>query len=239
MKREIKKKKIILEYRKPFRSEALTYIEELNLVDWIHSSMYYDGSALTRQGVLRILKGEYIIEATVEDHLLVGNYHRAIKLAYDLIEMEMDLDQKRIFQLYGTLTETEHVIYRKTNPILVEFDYNPPHPQELEEQMNLFNHWLAAENCDHDPILKAAYLHNKFIEIYPFEEYCEATARLLMNYQLIRYGFPPVALNLRESEYHKGVIQYLKREDVKPIYEALEQAVYNKLELMLQITKYE
>ncbi|MEG1583908.1 MAG: hypothetical protein RR361_02500, partial [Anaerovorax sp.] len=58
--REIKKKIIILENRKPYTREILAYMEEFNMVDWIHSSLKLDGSSLSREAVSKILKGELI-----------------------------------------------------------------------------------------------------------------------------------------------------------------------------------
>lgn len=211
-------------------------MEELNLVDWIHTSMYLDGSAITRQGVQRILKGDFLVDVTVEDHLSVGNYKKTIKMAYDMADMGIDLNERYIFKLYEAFAEPQLLSYRKNNPVLIAFDYNPPHPQEIEEQMDILIHWLRTDDCDNNPIRKAVYLHNKFIEIYPFEFYSEAMARILLNYELIQNDFPPVALNLSDQSYHRAIIDYLKKEDISLIYDIVERSLYNKLEMMLQIT---
>lgn len=234
--REIKKKKLILENRKPYSREAILYMVELDQVDWVYSSMHLDGSSITRQGVQRILKGEFLVEATVEDHLLVENHKSAMKLAYNMADMGTELDIKYIFKLYEALADPDQLEYRKKNPVLVSFDYNPPHPQDIEEQMNRLVHWMNHDTCDSNPLLKAAYLHNKLLEIYPFEFYTEAVARTLMNYELIRNAYPPVYLDLREQEYHKGIMAYLKKGEIHPIYSVLERSVFQKMEIMLQLT---
>ena len=68
MYREIKKKKLILENRKPYRKEVSQFLDELNRVDWIYSSMRLDGNNLSRNSVERILKGEFLIDVSVKDH---------------------------------------------------------------------------------------------------------------------------------------------------------------------------
>ena len=102
--------------------------------------------------------------------------------------------------------------------------------------MDILLQWLSTADCDHNPILKAAYLHNKLIEIYPFETNSESIARMALYYELIRNGYPPVPLNISEQEYYMALEAYLKKENIQPIYEALERSVYNKLDVMLQLT---
>ncbi|WP_027399755.1 Fic family protein [Anaerovorax odorimutans] len=235
--REIKKKMLILENRKPYSREVIASFDEINLIDWVYSSMNLDGCSISKQVVEKILKGHFIEEASVSDHLSIENYKKTIKLEFDMADMEIDLNIKYIFKIYKTLVEDQPLEYRKSNPILKAFNYNPPHPKEIEEQMDILVKWIGNDNCDNNPILKAAYLHNKFIEIYPFEVHSEAVARMLMNYELIRNSFPPVGLNISRKEYNDAIILYLKNEDIKPIYNALIRSIFNKLELMLQITE--
>jgi hypothetical protein len=74
------------------------------------------------------------------------------------------------------------------------------------------------------------------VEIYPYETCSEAVARMAMYYELIRNGYPPVLLNLSEQEYYAAIRSYLKKEEIQPLYEPLERGVYNKLEIMMQLT---
>lgn len=234
--REIKKKKLILENRKPYTREAADYIEEMNLVDWIYSSMKLDGSSISKSGVQRIVKGEFLVDVTINDHAVVGNYHDVIRLAYDMADMDIELDEKYLFRFYQTLTHSEEMVYRRTNPVLFALDYNPPHPSEIEEQMDILFQWMNINDFQNNPILRAAYLHNKLIEIYPFETHSEAVARTAMYYELVRNGYPPVLFNLSEQEYYEAIRRYLRREEIQPLYESLERGIYNKLEVIMQLT---
>lgn len=234
--REIKKKKLILENRKPYTREVISYIDEINLIDWIYTFMRLDGSIITKSGVEKVVKGQYMIEAPLMDHGLIDNYHNTIKLVYDMIAMGTSLNESIIIELYKKIAGEKEGEYRRNNPILIMLDYNPPHPSEIEEQMDILFQWMNSDNCDNNPILKAAYIHNKILEIYPFEKHSEAVALMAMYYELVHNGYPPVFLNLTEQEYYNGVEHYLKKEDIQPIYSALERGVYNKLEIMLQLT---
>ncbi|NLY70122.1 MAG: hypothetical protein GX076_00300 [Clostridiales bacterium] len=236
MYREIKKKKLILENRKPFKREVARFIHELNTIDLIYSSMKLDGSNITRKIVERIVKGEFVIEANVSDHALITNYSDTVKLLYDMHELDVYLNEKYLFKIYSTLTKPDIVEYRKNNPVLRMIGYNPPHFKEIEEQMEILFQWLYKDRYLINPIEKAAYLHNKLIEIYPFETASEAVARIAAQYLLISNGYPPILWNISEQEYFDAIRLYIKTEDVGPIYDVLERGVFNKLEVMMQLT---
>lgn len=234
--REIKKKKLILDNRKPYSKETSDYIAEINLVDWIYTSMKLDGSKIGKSGVQKIVKGEFLVDVAVSDHSSVSSYHDAIRLANDMADMEIDLNEKYLFRFYQILANPGRLEYRRTNPVLLMLDYIPPHPSEIDEQMEILFQWLNTCDFENNPILRAAYLHNKLVEIYPYESHSEAVARMAMYYELIRNGFPPILLNLNESEYYTAIRSYLKKEEIQPMYEPLERGVYNKLEIMMQLT---
>lgn len=234
--REIKKKKLILDNRKPYSKETAEYIREMNLADWIYTSMRLDGSAISKDSVQRIIKGAFIPEVSVKDHSAVGNYEEAIRLAYDMADMKMELDEKYLFRFYQILANAERPEYRRTNPVLLMLDCVPPHPSEIQEQMEILFQWMRENDFEGNPIRRAAYLHNKLVEVYPYESCSEAVARMAMYYELIRDGYPPVFLNLSETEYYSAIRSYLKKEEIQPLYEPLERGVYNKLEVMMQLT---
>lgn len=235
--REIKKKIVILENRKPYTRTVMEYIEEFNLVDWIHTSLRLDGSDISRESVAKILKGQLVIEETLDEHAMVEHFKHAIRLAYNMSDMKTDLNIKCLFQFFETLAEPERAIYRRTNPVLRSLHYNPPHPDDIEEQMNLVIDWYNRDRCDENPILRAVLIHNKIIEVYPFEVMTENVARMAMNYTLIRNGYPPVGIHMKEPEYNDAISDYIRYEKIQPLYSAVERSIYNKLEAMLQLTR--
>ncbi len=236
MYREIKKKKLILDNRKPYKREAMWLIDEIRRIDWIYSSMKLDGSPLTKEAVERIYKGNFLTDISVKDHALISNYNEAISLAFEMADMGYYLSEKYMFRLLGILTGETEAEYRSNNPVLRMIGYNPPHFKEVDQQMEMLFLWLHSGEYQTNPIEKAAYLHNKIIEIYPYQIASEAMARMAAQYHLISNGLPPVLWNISEQEYYDALRLYLKNEDIKPIYDVLERSVFNKLEVMMQLT---
>lgn len=234
--REIKKKKLILENRKPYTNEIAAYIDEMNLVDWIYTCMRLEGSDLGRESVQRVVKGEFIIDIPLSEHGNVANYHETIKLAYDMADMGIELNEKYLFRLYQQLVKPEKLEYRRTNPVLFTWGYNPPHPSEIDEQMDIFFRWINQEDCQGNPLLRAVYFHHKLMEIYPFDMASEAVARMAMYYELICSGYPPILLELSEQDYHEALRDFFKNEKIQPVYDAVEKGMYSKLEMIMQLT---
>jgi Fic family protein len=114
-------------------------------------------------------------------------------------------------------------------------DYIPPHPSEIDEQMDILFQWMNTNDFQGNPILRRL-TSTKAGGDLSYETNSEAVARMAMYYELIRNGYPPVLLNLSESEYYAAIRSYLKKEEIQPLYEPLERGVYNKLEIMMQLT---
>lgn len=248
MYREIKKKILILKNRKPFNPETADYIAEMNRLDWISSCLKLSGTPVSREGVQKIMKGELLVDVSLKTHLLIHRYVDMIRHIESMLEMGTELSEKELIELYRMLfnpepeTEPDGTVtfYRRSNPVLVEWEYNPPYFDDVREQMGLIFHWAAQErvgiNPDMNPMLRAAVLHNKIAEIYPFGEESAVMARAAMLYELMSAGLPPVRLDMSEQEYNCAVVLYLRKEDSTPLYEVLEKSVYNQLELMAQLT---
>jgi len=234
--REIKQKQVILENRKPYSSETIAYINEINMLEWIHSSMRLDGSALSRPETEAILKGGFVESASLLDHALIDRYCELILTANDMLDMSYELTKEMISLFHQRLTGEKGTGYRKDNPVLVSLNDNPPHPSEIEEQMGILMNWFYSGDMESNQLHKAVCLHHRLIEIYPFEAYSEAVARAAMYYYLMTKGFPPFEIEMRDYEYNIAVIEYLKRENPQPFYAEVEKSLFSKMEVLTQLT---
>jgi len=234
--REIKKKQLILENRKPFSKQISDYITELNKNDWICSSLRLDGSALTKTQIQRIIKGEFFEDQPLSFHARIERYNNLFKTTQELLEMSFSFNKNLLHTFAKTLSDDNSAQYRRSNPILVSLNYNPPHPAEIAEQIDILMTWFFSDDMATNPLMKAACLHNRIIEVYPFESITEEIARASMYYYLMENGYPPFDLNLSESQYNIATSAYLKNENLEPFYNAIEQSLFTKMELLIQLT---
>ncbi|MBN7772938.1 Fic family protein [Clostridium aminobutyricum] len=236
MYQEILSKKKNLDSRKPYAPQMKEQIKKSELCEMIYTLLRLDGSNITKEQVVRILEGEFIVEATVSDHFIIKKYIQCLLFMDDLLAMDSEISYKILEQFYEILSEGEGTVLRMSNPTLYTLDYNPPHWKDIEHLLKEFIKWSYEEAAERNPLLRAAYLHNKLFEIYPFELYSEAVARLVMYYSLLRDGYPIFELRLSEREYNTAVMKYLNAGDIQPFYGALERSIYNRLDILLQMT---
>lgn len=240
MYREIRRKKAILESRTPFEAGIAAEISEMNLEDILYTSFRLSGSALSRENVSDMLKGNVVRNATVHEHVALERYRNLQKEMTNLIEMRSSLNLRTLLLLYSILTENEGAeIYRKDNPVIYEFSYTPPHFLDVKEQMDILMKWMSQENEDEfggNELLKAAHFHNRLIEIYPFSESNREMARIGLYYYMMSKGYPVFTFNFSEIEYNKAIEAYLKKEDIGPLYSGLERSLFNKLDMMVMMT---
>jgi len=238
--REIKEKLKQFEARKPFDREIIGEIEALNATDWAYSCLNLSGSQITKETVSRIVSGKFVIEATVEEHSLIERHEDTLKEAISLLEMDNDLTESVFRRLCGKLMPEGEFEYRRGNPVILTFGFNPVYSKDIQVEIKELFRWLysddASSEINKNEILKAAYLHNRFIEIYPFEEFTEEMASVVMYYYLMQKGYPPFAIRFSQQEYYRSVSAYLKKNDIAPFYNSIERSIYNKMEVLLQMT---
>jgi Fic family protein len=237
---EIKEKMKQLEERKPFDREIVEEIEALNATDWAYSCLNLRGSQLSKETVSKIVRGQFVIEATVEEHSLIERHEDTLKHAVDLLEMDNDLTENIFKRLCSEFIPEDRIGYRRGNPVILTFGFTPVYSKDIQDEIKELFKWLYNENDragkKQNEILKAAYLHNRFIEIYPFEEYTEEMASIVMYYYLMQKGYPPFTLRFSQQEYYHSVGEYLKKNDITPFYNCLERSIFNKYDVLLQMT---
>ena len=244
---EIQRKPALLESRKPYGERLELFLKETDQVDWIFSCLRLSGSALTRESVQKILRGELVTDVALSDHLKLHNYVDAMKRLTGMKEMRYDLlCRSGIWALYQSVFDVEPQ-YRRRDPVLPQWDYLPPHFMELEEEMTALYKDVArwedgAELSDgrrSNHLLQACMLHMRLLEVYPFGEETEDLARYALLYEMLCAGLPVTVIPMSEQEYNMCIMKFLRSGDILPFYQVMERAVYNKLEVMLQITAEE
>lgn len=239
MYREIKKKKIILENRLPYTREVSQLIGEMNILDWVYTSLRLDGSPLSLEAVRLMLSGEITMEATLEEHAFVDRLVQAIKRAQSLASFNSEIDFNLINKFYSLITGIQEPHFRKGNPVLISLSYTPPHAHEVKEQMDILLNWLATDKEENNLLRKACLLHHRFLEIYPFECYSEVMARFLFYYVLLLEGYPTFSISLTESAYNDTLSTFFRKEDIDPFYDVVERCLLHKMEVLMQLTQKE
>ena len=125
----------------------------------------------------------------------------------------------------------------RTNQVYVG-RHIPPHPNEVEIYMEQFEEWLNSEEVFNlHPVEYAAIAHYKLVYIHPFVDGNGRSARLLMNFILMKNGFPPVSIDVEDRwEYYECLIA-ANDGDLRPFIRFVAECTYNTLEVYLAVAE--
>ncbi len=236
MLQEIRKMRDLVENRKPYEREVYDLIHESNLIDLLYTGLRLNGLTMPRESIQKIIRGELVMNVPMENYRLADRYKKLLSEMKSMVEMDFELNGKLCKRLYELSRGESETSFRRTNPIIYQLDYNPPHSYDVEKLMTFLD---GPEPGESNEILLALNIHNKIIEIYPYEEGSEELARLCLYYYLMSRGYPVFVLGFSEQEYNGGIQEYLKGRDKGLLYRGVERSLFNKLDYLLRLTDTE
>jgi Fic family protein len=80
----------------------------------------------------------------------------------------------------------------------------------------------------------AALIHYKFVRIHPFDDSNGRTSRLLMNYVLLRYGYPPVIIKSADKKNYLNALNKADVGDVNAFVEYVSEQLVSSLEMSIK-----
>lgn len=209
----VDKKKDLINSLRPFSNLMNKQLKNKLVVEWTYNSNAIEGNTLTLSETKVVLENGITIKGKpLKDHLETINHKEAIDFIEELVRKDCVLTEYNIKSIHHLiLKEIDSVNagkYRQEN-VLISGAKHIPHdyinvPFEMQKLMENYKQWGNLH-----PIVKACYLHGEFVKIHPFVDGNGRTARLLLNFELIKNGYPPVII---------------KNEDRVEYYDALDKA---------------
>lgn len=243
MLREIKKKMVILNNRMPFSQDIKGYFADIERQEWIYRNMSIDGSGLSKGQIEAISKGEVYLNIPIGEHLRANLLDTILKKMLYFCDMRRSLDINLIKEFGKIITaEAGNIEYRKKSVTVAELGHVPPHPAEIEGEMNRLGKVLIdaqdADKLSEDLFLFAAKIHNEIVRIMPFGEEDKLLARVAAAYYIVSKGLPLVTLDIKEQDYNEMLADYMRTEELKDCKEWWQKALLDRLNLMIQLTRY-
>mgnify|MGYP003001465014 CR=1 FL=1 len=189
-------------------------------IEWVTMNMRLSGSLMNEDKAAKIAGGEYVLDATLEEHLMVTRLMDVLPLMESLLDLQEELSVQTLGKFYQKLSGGEEGEYRRSTPILFHLSYNPVLPPEIEGELQRLFARLHDGRLT-DPLARAVHVHNHLIRVYPYDQYSEVIARTAMEYELLYSGQAMIPLTLTESEYNGALAEFLKKGTEAVIYENL------------------
>ena len=209
-------------------------VQEVNRIDMVRAALILRSSNHDRVPVERILEGELPKEVPVKEFVFIGNFNNLVQVGFSNMDMGNSLSKHLLVNGYRILSENENGYFRRTNPVVYAFNHVPPHAVDTESRLDDCFRRVYSRQAGDNVILKAMYIHNKIIDIYPFEEYNGELAIFAMNYYLMENGLTPINMALTRQEYLNQISDCLKGIHQEVFYQFLCGAVFDKMKGTLE-----
>ena len=209
----------------PVKEEMQRRLDQKFMLEFNYNSNHIEGNTLTYgQTELLLLFGRVVGEAKMKDLEEMKAHNVCLKMTItEAKEKDKPLTEYLIRTLHQTMLREDYTFYRqlpggettsyvvhagcyKTRPNSVitptgeRFEYASPEETSalMADLVNWYN--SAATEGKLTPVELAAMFHYRYIRIHPFEDGNGRIARLLMNFILLRYGYPMIVIRSKNKK---------------------------------------
>lgn len=206
----INEKKDIINSHRPFSQNMTRQLRDKLIIEWTYNSNAIEGNTLTLSETKVVLENGITIKGKpLKDHLEIINHKEAIEYIEDLVSKNIKLSEYDIrsvhYLILKEIDSTNAGKYRNENVFISGAIHVPPAymnvPYEMQKLINQYQAWQGLH-----PVVRACFLHGEFVKIHPFVDGNGRTARLLLNFELIQSGYPPVVIKTENrADYYDAL----------------------------------
>lgn len=201
--------------------------------DHIWSSNAIEGSSLSKYETAALLEtGLTVHGKPFADHLAALDLSRAYDYVQELAIGKLPLDEIAIRDINRLVTYSDNPIKRAEAGQYRQIKVWPngvpevhyAGPSDIPNDMQKLIQWYQEVERKEHPVKVAAMLHLKFVTIHPFRDGNGRTARLLMNFELVKHGY--LIINIQPDKISRNVyMEALKQAQIKDNYEPFIELV--------------
>lgn len=252
-----------LDNLRPLDAEREARIMQKFRLDWNYHSNNLEGNSLTYgETKALILFGITAQGKPLKDHFEIQGHNEAINWILEVVKDKTVLTEAFIRQLHVLVLKEDHYIDaltsdgKPTRKLVKVGSYktSPNHvltktgemfyfatPEETPAKMEELVDWFRKEKEKREvnPIILAALFHYKFIRIHPFDDGNGRVARILMNFILMQFGYPPAIIKTEDKENYYAVLALADADELEPFIQYIMQNLIRSLEIMIKGAKGE
>ena len=239
---QIDRKKALLDSKSPLPKYTTKSLREKLILEWTYHSNAIEGNTLTINETKVVLEGITVGGKTLREHLEVINHREAIvRYVEEIVHKEESLSEWQIKNLHRLvlkgIDDAYAGVYRDQQVFISGASHVPPTPYLIKEQMEQMMEWYQAEAIFLHPVERGAMLHAIFVGIHPFIDGNGHTARLLLNLELMKEGFPPVIIKVANRlEYYDALDKAHTSKNYNDFTKLVATEVEDSLNIYLSVT---
>ena len=214
-------------------------------IKFTHESTKIEGNTLTIFEVKTILEDGFSVEGKkLKEIFEVINNKKAFDYIKELIENKVEFSEELIKDIHEIITQNIFLggIYRNVNVRITGASFIPPDFTKVREEMKnfIFDYNLYKKILN--PIELSSFVHAEFVRIHPFPDGNGRTARILMNFILMKENFKPISIKAKEKAKYYSFLDFYGKtkliDNLKDFTNLIMLKEYEKLlEYKLEILK--
>lgn len=194
------------------KESLLVIIDEVEIPESVYNSNAIENSTLTLKETEKILlEMEVARSVSLREVFEAKNLARVVNLVRGKVQgKELDIEMILLLHqmLIGGINDDIAGRFRKKNEYVRVGTYIAPAPEHVERMIELIldEHSNELSSFFSDKIAK---FHLDFEAIHPFNDGNGRIGRVIINYQLQRFGFPSVIIrNKEKQDYYSAFSEY-------------------------------
>ena len=247
----------ILDSLRPIDNEQEQRIMQKFRLDWNYHSNHIEGNSLSYGETKALILFNITAQGKpLKDHFEIKGHNEAIDWVIDVIKNKEDLTEHFIRQLHEVLLKEPYMSDAMTpdgkptkNRIEVgKYKTLPNHvrtvtgeifhfasPEETPAKMHDLLKWYheKKQREETNAILMAAEFHYRFVRIHPFDDGNGRMARMLMNFILMQYGYPPVIIRTEDKLNYIRMLELADSDTIAPFIEYIASNLNRSLDIMI------
>lgn len=229
-----------IDKHRPFSKRLANSLREKLIVEWTYNSNAIEGNTLTLSETKVVLEGLTIGGKSMIEHLEIINHREAIFFIEELISNKEPLSEWNIKNIHALILKeidnTNAGKYRSENVVISGAEHIPPKHYEIGDLMQKLIAEYQSEWEGFHPVVRATLLNGEFVKIHPFIDGNGRTSRLLLNFELMKNGYPPIIIkNAERARYYDVLDLAHTTMNYQPFVKLVSELVIESAKLWLSV----
>ena len=157
------------------------------------------------------------------------------KKAFDFIlNYKGDITEQFILKMHriltdGILNKTYSGKIRNVQVIITGVNMLPPSPENVRSELKKLLKWYNSNKKKYHPVVLTSYFHVKFEEVHPFIDFNGRTGRLLLNFILIKGGYPVIDIKYNNRLEYYNSLQTAQKDNFRPFVNLVSKYISDEV----------
>lgn len=231
--------KAVLDAERPLPTHTVASLRDKLALEWTYHSNAIEGNTLTLRETKVVLEGITVGGKSLREHFEATNHHDAIQYIEEIVSKQETLSEWQIKNIHSLvlkgIANKDAGRYRRENVAIAGASTTPTDFLHLGHEMQQLITWHEQSGQMH-PIERAAELHTRFVKIHPFVDGNGRTGRLLLNFELMKAGYPPAVIRKEDRlAYYDSLDEACVSGNYDGITDLVAEAVHRSLQAYLTL----